>query len=63
MNPEKRRELDERKAACPDEDWSQAEQWIERSLELSRPGGIVSLVLPDGLPFVARKEGPDDGWA
>lgn len=56
MNQEKIDELRERREARPDLDWSGVEEWIARSFELLRPGGVLSLALPDGRPFVARKE-------
>jgi len=31
--------------------WDAAEVWITRSLALARPGGVVSVVLPDQKPF------------
>jgi len=56
MNQEKIEELAERRAAAPHAEWSGVEEWIEQSLLLARPGGVVSIVLPDGRPFVVRKE-------
>jgi hypothetical protein len=35
--------------------WDDAETWVARSLALTRPGGIVSMVLPDGRPFNVRR--------
>jgi hypothetical protein len=51
-------ELRERRAATPDADWGNAEEWVSRALELIKPGSVLSVVLPDGKPFTARR--PDD---
>jgi hypothetical protein len=51
-------ELAARRAAAPDLDWDTAEAGVRRSYELLRPGGMLGLILPDGKPFIARKEVP-----
>lgn len=56
-----REELDARRAAFPGADWDAVEAWIERTYELTRPGGVVSMMLPDGKPFTARKPMVDNG--
>lgn len=48
-------ELRERRAATPDAGWGDAEEWIGRALELIKPGGVLSVVLPDGKSFTARR--------
>lgn len=48
-------ELRARREATPEADWDGVEEWIERSLALTKPGGVVATVLPDGKPFVVRK--------
>jgi hypothetical protein len=55
MNQEQIDELAARRAARPDLDWDAIEAWIGRSLSLLKPGGVLSLALPDGKAFVARK--------
>jgi hypothetical protein len=32
--------------------WDAAWVWVRRSLQLTRPGGVLSMVLPDGRPFI-----------
>ncbi len=56
LNQRMKDELAERRAAAPEVDWTGVDEWIERSYSLIRPGGVVSLVLPDGKPFTGRKE-------
>jgi hypothetical protein len=41
------------------EAWEAVEPWMARSLALVKPGGVVSVVLPDGMPFAARMPLPD----
>jgi hypothetical protein len=48
-------ELAKRKAAAPDAQWDGVDEWLTRSYSLIRPGGVLSMVLPDGKPFAVRK--------
>lgn len=56
MKKDKLDELHQRRDATPDRNWTGIEEWVTRSFSLLRPGGVLSLVLPDGKPFTARKE-------
>lgn len=59
MEHDKIKELARRRAANPENDWSDVAVWIERSLALTKPGGVLSIILPDGKPFTVRK--PSEG--
>lgn len=59
LSEEKLAELAERRAAAPEADWDGVVAWVEMSLALIRPGGVLALVLPDGKPFTARRGGVD----
>jgi hypothetical protein len=55
LDPTKIAELAARRAAAPDHDWNAVDAWIIHALRLIRPGGVLSVVLPDGEPFIARR--------
>lgn len=48
-------ELRARREATPHLGWDGVEPWIRQSLALLKPGGVTSLLMPDGKPFTVRK--------
>lgn len=37
------------------DEWNAAEAWVVRMLSLTKPGGVVSVILPDQKVFTVKK--------
>lgn len=60
MDQETEDQFRQRREASPDVDWEGVYEWVARAYDLTRPGGVIALVLPDRRPFTARKPRVDE---
>lgn len=59
LSQDKQDELRRRREAAPHLPWDGVESYIDFAATLVRPGGVLSVVLPDGQPFTATRPRPE----